>query len=516
MILDDEDDGPARPPAGKPGKPRKRSSVPAEKRPEFVFDASVEQEVLRAMIASDAVRTWASLRLDDRSFFVKEHRPIFKALKAMADRRLAYDGVTLRKLLQGLGVTDDGSYLRELERTARVPDNIEWLVETMQWDSTRAEVLDGPLNELVEALQGASATPEEAAAKARSMTKRLEERTTRRFIRNGEEIRDHYLSDIRSRRVVSNFKPIGFGVMDRPAADVNDGKPLLTEGLALKRTSLVAGLSGAGKSTLMGEILIRQAAIGRRPLYCAWEMDPSSMLDVVCASITGIPVVNIVQGSLTDEQEAKVAKAVRWATERISFFENPFTHRRKRGGREYNDDRLDVLEGYLTESKCDLVIYDLWERMLCDLSYSGVTLALYRQQAIHKELNVHGMIVHQLTLKDVEKRADKRPTRDAIKGTGAFVEVADLIFGVHREGQFKSVPDDTVELICLKQRKGRANWATRYSWHPEIARIRGGEEVPFDPGLDTSELDGIGSIRSGRTKGKGKGKARGGRAGRPE
>jgi len=174
---------------------------------------------------------------------------------------------------------------------------------------------------------------------------------------------------------------------------------------------------------------------------------------------------------------------------KILFMENAFFERvaLEKGKRKSNDRNLDILEGYIAEAGCDVVVMDLWERMLCDLSYEGVTDALYRQQEMHKEYGVHGIIVQQLKLKDVEKRADKRPTREAIKGTGAYVEVADLIFGVHRDAQFKKVPDDSLEVICLKQRKGEPNWAIRFDWDGPTCAIRGGIEVSYDPGLESSD-----------------------------
>ena len=120
-----------------------------------------------------------------------------------------------------------------------------------------------------------------------------------------------------------------------------------------------------------------------------------------------------------------------------------------------------------------------------------------------QEYRFTGVIVQQMRLKDVEKRADKRPTRESIKGTGAFVEVADLVFGIHRDAQFKAVPDDTIEVICLKQRMGKANWAIQFDWDGDKSSITNGREVPYDPGLESSSQFGsdIGDIKTGtRTK----------------
>lgn len=478
-------------------------------RAEHVYDASNEMVVFRAAIADETARRYVVRRLSASEFLAPGHAPYFGALKRLEDENLAYDPEVMRRFVAEEGGDADGSYLRELERTAKVPENLEWHVATLAWDATRARVLEGPVDQLIEDLKDPKADAERVAATARGIAKSLEARAGRRAIRRPEELHRSYVAEVRARRVSKKTFPLGFAALEEK----------LTEGTKPGRTSVWAGLSGSGKSMLMAEILIRQARLGRRPLLCAWEMDPESMLDVMASSITNVPLKQIVQGELDDEEEANVELATGWIASKIDFMDYPFTHRRVTMGRdrqrrETNDDRLDVLEGYLAESGCDFIVYDLWERMLCDLSYEGITRALYRQQAIHKEYRVHGAIVHQLRGKDVERRADKRPTREAIKGVGAFVEVADLIFGIHRDGHLKNVPDDTIELICLKQRKGVANWAFRFEWIPKVCRIRGGEEVSYDPGLDAAEFDVISGVKTGR--GKKKGGRRGGTPGRPE
>lgn len=474
---------------------------------DVVYDAGNELWILRAAIASEHERARVVRAMRSSQFLAPGNAPIFEALKRFVAQKLDFDADLLERFVREEGGDVEGSYLRELIRSAAVPENLEWRLETLAWDSTRANVLQGPLQELVEALADPKAEADAVAARARGVARALESKSGRRAIRRGADLQRSYNADFRTRIAAPKIWRFGFEPMEEK----------FTEGVKPGRTTVIAGLSGSGKSTLMAEFLIRQAAMGRTPLYCAWEMPPDSMLDVIASSITNIALTRIVRGHVSEEEADRVERAVSWACEHIRFMDYPFSRRREASEGRYskkesNDDRQDFLEGYLAESGSNLAVYDLWERMLCDLSYDGVTRALYRQQAMHEEFGIHGVIVHQLRGKDVEKRADKRPTREAIKGVGAFVEVADLIFGIHREGQLKSVPDDTVELICLKQRKGIANWSFRFDWLPETCRIRGGEEVSYDPGLDAADFDSIAGIKSGKKARA----ARGGRPGRPE
>lgn len=466
-------------PAERPAKRR-----PAEsKREEIVYDATNERVVLAAEIAEEKTRKVLVRSLSADEFLVPENAAIQRALKVLVEGGLDYDPVIFRRLVQDEGVEVDDAYIAGIEREAFEtprPENLDWYVQTLRWDATRARVLQGPIIEIVKSLKNPKNTPDVVAAQARALLRGVEGGGGRRYIRRKDELRHTYKTEIRNRREKGNFWSIGYDAMDEN----------LTEGTMPGRTGLVVGLSGSGKSTWTADVVQNLAKEGRRVLLGAWEMGSVSIIDVIIAQRTRVPISRIIGGDFNDDELHLIDEAAEWITERVTFMDNAFFGddvRGGRGSRRSNEKSLDVLEGYIAESGCDVVVMDLWERCLVDLSYDGVTTALYKQQNMHERYNVYGLIVHQLRGKDVEGRADKRPTREAIKGTGAFVEVADQIYGVHRDAQFKRVPDDTMEVICLKQRKGKPNWAVRFDWAPEMGLITGGVEVPYDPGLEASE-----------------------------
>ena len=105
--------------------------------------------------------------------------------------------------------------------------------------------------------------------------------------------------------------------------------------------------------------------------------------------------------------------------------------------------------------------------------------ALYRQQAIAEETGIHQILIHQQRLKDLEAREDKQPTREGLKGSGAWVEVPDTIIGVHRESLFKAVPSDQIRLILLKQRYGIWPLAVDLDFDPDTGRMSNGRSASF-------------------------------------
>lgn len=468
-----------------------------EKKAEIVYDPTNERIVIGAALADRKERDRLTRQIAADELLVPEHSACWRALRTMTDKALEYEFEIFARLATDEMPTIAISYLEGLDAAKNVPANLGWYVSTLRWDATRARVVGGPIPELVREISDPKSSPDAVASAARSVLRAVEGGAGRSYICRPDELQRSYLAEVTARKASGNFWSFGLG-------DPYDR--MLVEGAMPKRTAVVAGLPGVGKSTYMGAKAIALARLGRRVLYCCWEMPPDSMLDVMIAGMLDIELERIVQGNLTEEEMHRMAGATKWITKRIKFMGNPFHVRGgpESKGKRSNDRSLDILEGYIAESGCDVVIMDLWERCLVDLSYEGVTTALYRQQAMHADYNVYGVIVHQLRLKDVEKRADKRPTREAIKGTGAFVEVADQIFGLHRDAQFKMVPDDSLEVINMKQRKGRANWAVRFEWDGEHASIRNPVEIPYDPGLESStEFGDISDVKVNKRQPKG-------------
>jgi replicative DNA helicase len=71
-----------------------------------------------------------------------------------------------------------------------------------------------------------------------------------------------------------------------------------------------------------------------------------------------------------------------------------------------------------------------------------------------KDLNIPVIALAQVN-RDVEKKADKRPTLADLRESGDIEATADVVIFLHREGYYKeNGNDNTTEIIVAKNRNG--------------------------------------------------------------
>jgi replicative DNA helicase len=454
--------------------------------PEFIYDSVNEQIIIEAAKSSPELMKRLVHQISPSQFLVPVHGPIWRALKGISDRSLELTPEVANQFILKEGGDESAvEYFNSLNNFC--VENLEFHIETFEWDSTRSKILKTSLPKFISVLQDPKASREDVEIIANNMRRTLKGGGRRHLYRPSETYQA-YMAELETRKVAGIY-PLGQPIFDK----------FLSQGFIPGNTTVAAGLSSAGKSTVWIAFAIMLAKQGRKVLWCCWEARRQEVIDIANSHLTGIPLTKIVQGDYSSEEKKRLSKSTRWIVSNISFMGNPFYDFDDNQIKTYdvNNRNIDTLEGYIAESGCDLVVYDLWERVLGSLIPDHVTRSLYRMQYLHAEFSVHGIILQQINLKEVENRKDKRPTRESIKGVGSFVEIADLIFGIHREGQFKRVPDQYIETICMKQRMGRANWAIRWDWDGPTCFIGNPKEVPYDPGLENAdEINDIASIQT--------------------
>jgi KaiC/GvpD/RAD55 family RecA-like ATPase len=461
---------------------------------ELVFRPNHHSEqvlLAAAMVASEYRRAVVARQPSDR-FLVAEHRAIWNALRESVRLGVDADPATLARLVDDLNVP----YLAELvQARPALPDaaTLSYHEQKLVWDHQRYVALTGPISSLLEAIQEGE-EPDRVRGFARATAECFEGWSDRRYLHTTEQLVAELETDLRLRmqgRAVYPFGLLGLDYIDpEPSQASSLMQRRMIPGAAPGNITVVTGTPGSGKSTVTARIVLGLARQRRRVLYGAWEMSSRITLELLATFSLGWSRTMLMTGQYDETHIAAIKERATQIARFVRFMSNPF--RRRIGDRPSNERNLDVVAGYIADTGCDVFVGDLWKRCLAKADPDDEEEALYRQQAICEELSIHAILVQQQRLKDIEARADKRPTRDGVKGSGAWVEVADNMIGVHRPALWKPMPDTTIELDILKQRYGKWPLAIEFNWDADRGMIDGGRSIPYEmlgTGNELSSVD---------------------------
>lgn len=438
-----------------------------------------EQILLAAAVLDRGVRERLVGRVPPDAFLVREHVEAWHALTELVRCKLDFDPATLHQLSGG---RVDGAYLAQLAADrVEVPQNLDHHIAMLEWDRVRVEAVRGPVAALLDALKNPVTPPERVHALAVQLAGSFERGTANRLLRDPAALVHATMADLHTRRDRACY-PYGL-----PGLDMQDdgARWRMIPGAAPGKVTVVTGVPGSGKSTFVARIALAQAEAGRRVAYGAWEMGDENTLELMAAMRLGWSRYVLSTGAITDAQERQLAEEMERLAQYIRFVSVPGAPRAAgshvaRGDRATNERALDQIHAVLTDIGADVFIADLWKRCLRQIDPDDEEQALIRQQAIATATRAHCILIQQQRLKDIEQRQDKRPTREGIKGSGAWVEVADTIIGTHRPALWKAVDDVTFEVDVLKQRWGPWPMAIEFDWDSDKGSIEGGVTVPYD------------------------------------
>lgn len=460
----------------------------------IAHDPTVEQVILAAaLVAEPDVRDKLLARISVDCFFIEEYRAAWGALLEMKHRNLVYDPATLQRLA---GDTVRIAHMTELQTLRpEVPTNLEQYIEWIHWDRKRTTVASGSLAGLLEALKDPRSPPERVRALARSIGQAFEGFSDRQHIYDPTHLVAEMMGEIRNRVSGHAVYPFGIDGLDYYEGGARTRR--MIPGAAPGLVTIVTGVTGSGKSTLTAHLALGQAAQGRQVLYGAWEVQAPMTLEILTVLRLGLSRTDLLdpsgafeRGRLTHETIVRFEEEAHVIAQRVRFMKNPF--RRNRGERMSNDANLDLVQSILADAGCHVFIADLWARCLVSRKPEDEEEALFRQQSMLEEMGIHGILVHQQRYKDIELRADKRPTREGLKGSGAYAETADNLFGTHRPAQWKKVDDVKLEILILKQRYAKWPLGIEFEWDGDKGSILGGRSIEYDP-TGGSEEFGLGS-----------------------
>jgi hypothetical protein len=454
-----------------------------------------EIAVLAAALADVSLLDKLLRRILPDQFLAREAREAWAALGEVRRRALAVD----RSSVSAVAGDSVAAFLVEVARTPP-SENADWHVTNLLWDNARATAARGPVPAFLEALRDPKAEPERVRSLARQVALSFDGHEDRRHLHEPTVLVRDQMLEIEARVGGHASFPYGLPGLDYfdPGLSGTGSRRRMIPGAAPGQITVITAVSGGGKSTMAANMAVGMAfpegvesdAPGRKVLYGAWEMRGGMTLELLSCISLGWSRSDLMEGVgpvATQEGRLVLSERMRRIASRVRFLGMPF--RRNVGEKATNDRNLDLLQGYISDSGCEVFIADLWKRCLRDTSPEAEEDALVRQQVMVEDLRIHAILLQQQRLKDVEQREDKRPTREGIKGSGAWIEVADTIIGAHRPALWKRMDDNKIEGLVLKQRYGKWPLAVEFEWSAERGSISGGRPVEYDRPGEATELD---------------------------
>jgi len=408
-----------------------------------------EQSVIGALMLDN--RAWDRIadRISDIDFYRNEHRLIFQAMKALAQRNQPFDVLTVAEALkvqQHLEPAGGEAYLYELAQNTPSAANITAYADIVRERSVlRALIATG--TDIVES----AFQPD-----GRDIKTLLDSAETRIF-------------QIAEQRADGNG-PVPIGDLLAKATDRIDtlyrsGKTItgletgfkdfdnMTAGLQPGDFIIIAGRPSMGK-TVLGMNIAEHAAIkGDKPiLVFSLEMPAESIAMRLMSSLGRIDQHKVRTGRLSDDDWPRITSAVSMLSGANLFIDdtsalspNEIRTRARRLAREQGSLGLIVVD-YLQLMQ----VPGSKENRVMEVSEISRSL-----KAIAKELSVPVVALSQLN-RSLESRTDRRPVMSDLRESGSLEQDADLIAFIYRDEVYhEDSPDKGIaEIIIRKHRNG--------------------------------------------------------------
>lgn len=422
---------------------------------EAMFDAphepvalDAERAVLGLMFHSPAAADLAFTRLQSADFYLPAHMEIFTVMSGlyMRGEPVEPQAVVMEATRVGLlpRLPGQANYIIELYTSATVPQSIGYYADAII-DTARKrrlaraglQVRQHAMNPTVDAesaasyaldtITGAAAEhlPDTAVTAADAMALAID---------RADGLANGTIARVGLR--------MGYPELDH-----------LTGGIHPGQLVLVAGRPGLGKSVVALDIARAAAISQHRPvLLFSLEMSRLEIGQRLTAAVAGVPLMHLIQGSLTENQRHAVDRAleqVRTAPLYIDDAPNmTAADLRAKAARLARKDGLDlIIVDYLQlMSPPNGQRFESRQVMVAELSRD---LKLLAKQ-------VAPVVALAQLNRGPEARADRKPQMADLRDSGALEQDADLVILVHREDAYdkESPRAGEVDLILDKHRNG--------------------------------------------------------------
>lgn len=437
----------------------------------------VERSVLGTLLGFDSQYDIISDVLLTDDFEAGRHQLIYQAITDLAEQNEPYDFVMVSELMRERGQLADSqcpeSYFAELSMATTItPRMLRSHAEIIRNRSQRRRSMN-VFKQAIQSLEDGYNKTDDVNNNAVSAISALEQK---------EDVKEVYNLDNMMASLVERMASVGSGVKSY----VETGFPELDNLMRLKTGNLcvIAARPSMGKSLL---VMNMQAHLSKFrdgvSVFFSIEMEESDLMDRLTASETSIPIDNITERRMNEDQQAAFQ---RFATElknmRLEVIRKPNisisqirTHlnKMKREHGKIGSIGIDYLQ--------------IMGGLDGDDSVKKIGIVTRTLKVMGSEFGCPVFLLSQLN-RSVEQRPNKRPVLSDLRDSGTIEQDADIVVFPYRDDYYKQKDGDKdldgmADIIIAKNRNGKTG-ITRLSFEGHLGRFS--NYMPM--------MDGAGSI----------------------
>jgi replicative DNA helicase len=414
---------------------------------EYPFDELAERAVLGAMLKDPESIPTVLEHLREEDFYFEQHRLLFSVLyKVWEDKGKDWDDIVLRSYLEKRGLQDKISmeFVYALAQEAAEGPLLLEAIRSVKEKSGIRKLMDL----VIEVLRDSKEKPDLNALVERVSQRVYEialKHQTSQFY-HAKEVANSVLEFIdqrrRAERLITGLSS-GFLDLDK-----------LTAGFQPSDLVVIAARPGMGKSSFMLSVALNIAFEEKLPLAIfSLEMSKEQLMMRMFSMLSGVPLQNIRQGYVNDEDWEKIVRAALEISSRDIYIDDSSS---------LSTTELRIRSRKLKQEKGVGIIFVDYLQLLKPpyrhaTRQEEVAEISRNLKALAKELEVPVVALAQLS-RQVEQRADKRPQLSDLRESGQIEQDADLIIFIHRPEVYKKHPPPEekglAEIIVAKQRQG--------------------------------------------------------------
>jgi replicative DNA helicase len=412
------------------------------------WSSEAEQAVLGAMLLDQDAALRAVEMVDDTMFYREEHRRLFRAMRALVERRSVIDPVTLNDELERrgeLGQVGGSEYVAELVDAAPTAANLEHHARILRDKAILRRLIETSTQTITEAYDGRSQAPE---------------------LLDVAEARIFHISQQRLDQGFTRLKEMLWPAMERIEALQRSGKTItgvptgfvdldgLTSGFQPSELIIVAARPSMGKTALVLNIAAHAAIEAKVGVAVfSLEMSKDALVQRLLTAEAQVDSSRVRRSALRDADFTRLARAAGilqgcpiWIddTPAITLLEMRSKARRLKAEHDIGLVVVDYLQLMRSPEYSENRVQEI-----SDVSRSLKGLA--------RELRVPVVALSQLSRASEQRGGDRKPILSDLRDSGAIEQDADVVIFIHRAEYYDKEDESKrglAEIMLAKHRNG--------------------------------------------------------------